>query len=181
MARGFALQSGGGFSIASTSGAGTRVSLWFPQAASSVTPPRPAAQSELPLTHTVSVLMVDDDNMVREALAGELEDRNFQVTTASDGLAALALVDGGQAMDVLVTDYSMPGMNGLTLIQEVRRRRPEVPALLLTGYAEAGAETALARIPDRLTTLLRKPISGADLAGRVAAMGRKEKEESLLF
>jgi len=178
MARGFALQSGGGFSIASTPGGGTRVSLWFPQAVAAVEPPRVPVRPKLPPKPALRVLMVDDDNMVREALACELEDRAFEVTTASDGLSALALVDGGQAMDVLVTDFSMPGMNGLSLIEEVRRRRPDVPALLLTGYAEAGAEASLAVIPDRLTTLLRKPISGEDLAARVMGL---VKEESLLF
>jgi signal transduction histidine kinase/ActR/RegA family two-component response regulator len=178
MARGFALQSGGGFSIASTPGAGTRVSLWFPQAVSAAAPPRAAGPPALPAKPALRVLMVDDDNMVREALAGELEDRGFHVTTASDGLGALALVDGGEAMDVLVTDFSMPGMNGLSLIREVRRRRPDAPALLLTGYAEAGAEASLTRVPDRLTTLLRKPISGEDLAARVTGLG---KEENLRF
>ena len=167
MARGFAQQSGGGLCIHSRVGAGTTVMLWLPQAGRDALPRiwevhRPA-KTGLP---AMRVLMVDDDSMVREVLARELEDRGFLVTTASDGLSALALLDSGQAMDLLVTDYAMPGMNGLATIAEARRRRPNLPALLLTGYAEADA--GITRVQDRLTILLRKPISGEELAARCA-------------
>ena len=52
------------------------------------------------------------------------------------GLAALAQIEAGDIPDLLVTDFAMPGMNGLTLIKEARRHRPGLPALLLTGYAD---------------------------------------------
>ena len=174
MARGFAEQSGGAMVITSIEGSGTQVSLWFPQAGN----PPPDAAPLVPPTpdHAAApmrVLMVDDDAMVREVLAGELEARGFLVTTAADAKAALVLLDGGLPTDLLITDYAMPGMGGVTLINEARLRRPALPALLLTGDVEAGAEAALDAVQDRLTVLLRKPISGDDLARRAAGLRRK--------
>ena len=172
MARGFAQQSGGGLCIHSQLGAGTTVALWFPQAGKDALPRiwevLGPAQTGLP---PMCVLMVDDDSMVREVLARELEDRGFLVTTASDGLSALALLDGGQPADLMITDFAMPGMNGLATIAEARRRRPNLPALLLTGYAEADA--GIVRVQDRLTILLRKPVSGEELAARCAGLRRR--------
>jgi signal transduction histidine kinase len=177
MARGFAQQSGGGLCIHSILGVGTEVALWFPQAEQvpagdqqeEVVPPDPTLPK-------LRLLMVDDDSMVREVLAHELEDRGFQVVTASDGLSALALLDRGEPADVLVSDYAMPGMNGLTLIEEARRRRPDLPALLLTGYAED--EAGLAAAQNRLTVLLRKPVSGEELAARASLLSRLEPSPS---
>ena len=177
MARGFAEQSGGGFAITSTAGQGTTIHLWFPQAteqqmtvAAAPVAPLPAADHATPMR----VLMVDDDGMVREVLAGEMEAHGFLVTTAADGPAALALIDAGQLTDLLITDYAMAGMTGLELITETRRRRPGLPALLLTGFAEARAEEALASAQDRLTVLLRKPIAGEDLARHAARLRRRK-------
>ena len=89
------------------------------------------------------VLVVDDDTMVREMLTSQMEEMGYRVAQASDGLEALAHLDGGAAVDLLISDFAMPGMNGLRLIHEARRRRPELPALLLTGYADAGVQLAL--------------------------------------
>jgi signal transduction histidine kinase/ActR/RegA family two-component response regulator len=179
MARGFALQSGGGFAIASKIGRGTCVSLWLPQTRTQDAQMAPAdgeaPQADRPRgaagTH---ILLVDDDAMVREVVASELDARGFRVTTASDGLAALALLDARLTVDVVITDFAMPGMNGLALIEEARRRCPDLPALLLTGYAEASAETTLSAVQDRLTQLVRKPVAGDELAARAAAMRRKD-------
>ncbi len=163
MARGFAEQSGGALRLDSTPGAGTIVTLWFPQAPAGAARETGAQAAACGSDKAVlRVLMVDDDSMVREVLAHELEDRGFVVTTAADGAAGLALIEGGCAADLLVSDYAMPGMNGLAVIAAARGLRPELPCILLTGYAEA--ETALTMAQDRRTMLLRKPISGAALA-----------------
>ena len=77
---------------------------------------------------------------------------------------------GVHAVDLLISDFAMPGMNGLMLIHEARRRRPELPALLLTGYADAGVRLALEDAKTGSTALLRKPVSGAELAERVVAL-----------
>jgi CheY-like chemotaxis protein len=116
------------------------------------------------------ILVVDDDAMVRAVLVGQLEDLGYVVTQAGDGLAALAQLDAGAETDLLVTDFAMPGMNGGVLIGEARRRRPALPTLLLTGYADLGLQSSVDREPGIGTVLLRKPVSGAELAEQVAAL-----------
>ena len=169
MARGFAQQSDGGFAIDSTPGMGTTVKLWFPQAAGElelaglVAPlvPQPA------VTVGACVLVVDDDAMVREVLVGEMTELGYRVSEACDGLEALAQIDDGATVDLLISDFAMPGMNGLVLIQEARRRRPDLRVLLLTGYADASVR--LAAEAGR-TALLRKPVTCAALAQGAATL-----------
>jgi CheY-like chemotaxis protein len=67
-------------------------------------------------------MVADDDMLVRKLLVSQLEDHGHQITEASDGLAAPALLDKNELLDLLVTDFAMPDMNGLALIKEVRRR-----------------------------------------------------------
>lgn len=116
------------------------------------------------------MLIVDDDAMVREVLAGQMEEQGYRVVRASDGLEALAHLDGGAAVDLLISDFAMPGMNGLMLIEEARRRQPELPALLLTGYADSGVRLAVQDAGTGSTALLRKPASTAELAKCAAAL-----------
>ena len=173
MARGFAQQSGGGFAIESEPGRGTTVTLWFPEAIGVK-----GASDDLALASTAAatvhvsarVLVVDDDTMVREVLVGQMEEQGYRVTQAADGLEALAQLDGGAVVDLLISDFAMPGMNGLTLIQEARRRRPELPALLLTGYADANVGLAIEDAETAGTLLLRKPVSSTVLAERAATL-----------
>ena len=73
-------------------------------------------------------------------------------------------------VDLLISDLAMPGMDGLRLLQEARRRRPELPALLLTGYADASVRLAVEAAGKGRTALLRKPASGAALAERAASL-----------
>jgi signal transduction histidine kinase/CheY-like chemotaxis protein len=172
MARGFAQQSGGGFAIESTLGRGTAVTLWFPQAWDAVAIAAPAhrenaASSDAP---AFRVLLVDDDAIVRDVLAAQLEDQGYHVVQASDGLAALAWMDKNEKIDLLVTDFAMPGMNGLSLISEVRRRRDTLPVLLLTGYADAGIQLAIDDVKGGNTVLLRKPLRSDELTERAAEM-----------
>ena len=173
MARGFAHQSGGGFAIKSVPGEGTIVTLWFPEAIGAVVAGKITAFAEgaaLSTSTSTRVLIVDDDAMVREVVAGQMEERGYYVVQAGDGLEALAQLDGGAAVDLLISDFAMPGMNGLMLIQEARRRRPELPALLLTGYADASVRLAVEDASSGGTALLRKPVSGTALAARAAAL-----------
>jgi len=173
MARGFAHQSGGGLLIESAPGRGTTVALWFPEAAGVPAAGDPAAQSGSTapsVSAAARVLVVDDDATVREVVASQMEELGYRVARACDGLEALARIDEGAAVDLLVSDFAMPGMNGLALVQEARRRRPELPALLLTGYAEAGVRLAVEEAATGGTALLRKPASGAELAERAAAL-----------
>jgi signal transduction histidine kinase/CheY-like chemotaxis protein len=172
-ARGFAEQSGGGFAIQSQPGQGTTVTLWLPQAPETIQNTT-TDQRPLPETHRPGagkrVLIVDDDAMVRAVLVAQLEDAGFQVMGASDGMDALAQLDANGAVDVLVTDLSMPGMNGRVLIEEARRRRPGLPVMLLTGYADVNTSLEFEALSDNPVVLMRKPISGDKLVSTVAAL-----------
>ncbi len=172
MARGFAQHSGGGFVIESALGRGTVVTLWFPEATGDPVADDPAPDGGIVAAMPMRsrVLIVDDDAMVREVLVGEMTEQGYRVSHAGDGLDALAQIDRGMSLDLLISDFAMPGMNGLTLIQEVRRRRPELPVLLLTGFADAGVRLAMEGFGMGNTVLLSKPISGMALAEGVSAL-----------
>jgi len=100
----------------------------------------------------------------------QLADAGYAMTEAADGADALALLDGGLRCDVLVSDLAMAGMDGVTLIRAAQRRRPGLPAILVTGYAGDAAALAVGQAVDGAFALLRKPVSGAALADRVAAL-----------
>ena len=169
MARGLAQQSGGELTICSTLGHGTTVTLWFPEAnARNPLDPPPAITDASPPMPFARVLVVDDDAMVREMLARELQDLGYDTIQASDGHAALVLLDRGEPVDLLVTDLSMPGMNGALLTHEARLRRATLPVLLLTGYADESLD--LDTLTENGVVLLRKPVAGSELATRAALL-----------
>ncbi len=88
-----------------------------------------------------------------------------------DGLAALAELESGNIPDLLVTDFAMPGMNGLVLIQEARRHRKGLPALLLTGYADGNIGNDVLNMELNLITLrCARPVSNSDLLQHAAAL-----------
>lgn len=175
--RGFAEQSGGALNIASLPGNGTTVTLWLP-AADAAQPFGAATSQGLDAVATAAieakpattVLLVDDEDLLREVLAGQLEDAGYNVLVAACGNEALALLDAGEAVDVLVTDLSMPGMSGIGLIRAAQERRPGLPAVLLTGYAGHGAALAVGEAVTGSFSLLRKPVSLADLIDLIQSL-----------
>ena len=84
---------------------------------------------------------------------------------ASNGTEAIALIEAGEHVDAMVSDLSMPGIDGVTTIQRARALRPHLPCFLLTGYA---GERAALSAADRFT-LVRKPVSGQVLTGHIEA------------
>lgn len=108
------------------------------------------------------VLLADDDPMVRETLADLLECDGFEVLVACDAEEAMAIIQAGSAtVQVLVTDLSMPGDNGIQLIERARSVYPNLPAILLTGLAE---EVSSLSMQGGGFHILRKPVHGEDLA-----------------
>jgi signal transduction histidine kinase len=171
MAKGFAEQSGGALAIVSKLGAGTTITLWFPQGdgiAAEAPEERVAAVTKAHLR----VMLVDDDGDVRATLARSLEDAGFVVTIAESAESALDQLRRGLEIDALVTDLSMPGMNGWDLIRELRASRPFLPSLLLTGHLQD--IDALTSFEDERFALLRKPVSPGLLAKRIAALVENE-------
>jgi signal transduction histidine kinase/ActR/RegA family two-component response regulator len=174
MARGFAEQSGGAFVLTSAAGEGTTVSLWLPLATSGET--TAAAETAASAVHDMAaglltrLLLVDDDALVREVLAGQLEELGYRVTRVHSAPAALARLDAGDTPDLMITDYAMPGMNGAVLLAEARRRHPGLPVLLLTGFADDSLRLNMEEWDPGITMLLRKPVSSASLAKAAAAV-----------
>ncbi|MFT3727005.1 MAG: ATP-binding protein [Terricaulis sp.] len=155
MVFGFARQSGGDLEIESELGVGTTMTLVLPATGA---PSEDTERAVAPkLEGKIRILLVDDDQMVRDALALQLSDEGFEPVTANDAIHALELVEGGVQFDLLLTDMVMPrGMNGAELAAEVRKRLPHVRAILSTGYSEheVAHEGAL---------LLRKPYTTQQL------------------
>ncbi len=171
MVKGFAEQSGGAIAIESQPGLGTTVSLWLPQADDADLVGVNANDTQHVAIGTAArVLLVDDEALVREVLAAQLEEFSYEVLVAGGGREALALLAAGERVNVLVTDLSMAGMDGLTLIRAAQAQRPGLPAVLLTGYAGDGTALAMTGAISGSYTLLRKPVSGEHLADRVAAL-----------
>ena len=135
---GFANQSGGGVDIQSTEGVGTTVTLRFAQApqareddAACATAPQGPAQSEA----RTEVLVVEDDDAVRQGIVEGLRLLNYRVREACDGESGLRELHR-RVPDLLMADYLMPGMNGAEFIAAARRLYPGIPVLMATGYAD---------------------------------------------
>ena len=163
--QGLAVQSGGGFKLASTLGEGSTVSLWVPVSA---TPDLERQQHEAERTRPLAakiqcILLVDDDELVRASGTSSLRLAGYDVVQAADGEEALALLDAAGPFDLMLTDYAMPGLSGQDLIDAVRRRKPRMPVLMVTGYADNGRESA--DVPR-----LQKPFLPAELVDRVQAL-----------
>ncbi|CAH2602559.1 Histidine kinase [Rhodovastum atsumiense] len=170
MARGFAEQSGGALVIDSAPGQGCTVSLWLPapgQEVEAAAPP-PAAPARAGIAWRV--LLVDDEPALLRSLAIGLRQAGFVVATAGDGPAALARLDAGEAVDVLVTDLLMPGISGMALIREAQARRRGLPAILLTGHVDDGVELAMQGAMSATFSLLGKPVGIPDLADRITTL-----------
>jgi PAS domain S-box-containing protein len=173
MAKGFVEQSGGSLSIDSAVGRGTRIILWLPNAPSAGGSGLDAARADRP-----SVLLVDDDAIVRDVLALSLEDAGYRVLAASGGAAALARLDAPERVDIIVSDLAMPSMDGLALIRSAQERQPGLPAVLLTGYAGDDAALAVGGAISGAFSLLRKPVSGTQLVDRIRALLESRKQTS---
>lgn len=145
MVHGLALQLGGGFTLESTPGAGTVATIYVPRADSSAAPDPVAAATaaDAPVSR---VLVVDDDVLVASLTTAMLEELGHEVIEVHSGEAALKVLAAGAPVDLMMTDYLMPGMTGTSLVEAARRLRPALPVLLATGFAEA-AESAAGDIP----------------------------------
>lgn len=117
------------------------------------------------------VLVVDDDSEVRRVVRRGLEGQGCQVAEAADGSSALAMA-GALAVDVAILDRQLPGMSGLELMVELRRRVPSVHIIMLTG-ASAEADRVLGLVSGADDYMV-KPFSARELAARVVAARRRQ-------
>jgi CheY-like chemotaxis protein len=84
----------------------------------------------------IKLLLVDDNDDVREITALLLRDGGYEVIQASSGTDALAALDADPAIDLLIVDFAMPGMSGVKLLEQARARSPRIKVVFITGYVE---------------------------------------------
>jgi signal transduction histidine kinase/CheY-like chemotaxis protein len=168
MIHGVAVQLHGTLKLTSTPGLGTTAELWLPATARVVEEAKVQVHPEkCNRMKQLRVLMVDDDALIAMSSVDMLEDLGHVVTEANSGSAALALLEAGQEFDLIITDFSMPGMNGAELGRAARKLHPKLPILVASGYAELppGSGIDLPR--------LGKPYSQSQLVTEIAKLFSK--------
>jgi len=181
MVRSFVQQAGGDIAIESESGAGTCISLYLPRAEPGASTQKPPPRPRTAAAVNATLLVVDDDDAVREITTNFLRDAGYRVLEANGGPVALALLQTAEKVDLVVTDLAMPGMDGVELAHALRATRPNLPVVFVTGYADqhdlAGEIvvqkpfTAVTLNSAMLEALGRRP-DGANLAERMLARMR---------
>jgi CheY-like chemotaxis protein len=165
MVAGFVQQSNGLLKIDSRLGEGTRIDLLLPATEQPTNELKPLEPVDVrPSGTTRAVLLVDDDESVRTVLGEQLRELGFEVDEVGDGNSAIERLKSNGSYDVLLTDFAMPGMNGLDTISQAMLERPALRALLMTGYAD---ESAVAHMRESVP-IIRKPINFRDLLGHLA-------------
>jgi PAS domain S-box-containing protein len=165
MVHGLAEQSGGRLRLESRLGEGATAEIWLPAAIGPTgAPERPARPALLPDVpgRRLTILAVDDDDLVLMNTSAMLEDLGHAVLEAHSGVQALQIIKREPDIDLLVTDQAMPNMTGVQLAETAQGLRPGLAVVLATGYAElpAGADPSLGR--------LAKPFTQVELAEAVA-------------
>ncbi|WP_420227671.1 PAS domain-containing protein [Pigmentiphaga litoralis] len=170
MIYGFTRQSNGYIKIFSEPGKGTSVRLYLPQC--DADDDEPSADAPVTVEPRAAapaiVLVVEDNPEVRVLVVDVLTDMGFKVLRADDGTAGLALIEATPKLDLVVTDIGLPGLNGRQMIDAARTRRPDLKALLMTGYAESAVAAKQELGPN--TELITKPFAMHALSKKVVAM-----------
>jgi PAS domain S-box-containing protein len=165
MVFGFIKQSGGHIKIYSEVGHGTAVKMYLPRAAGAAVPIADAAPAR-PRGGDETILVVEDDNLVRNNVVMQLTSLGYKTIEAATGAEALQLTAANDAIDLLFTDVVMPGgMNGRQLADEVTRRKPDIRVLFTSGYTQ-NAIVHHGRL-DAGVHLLGKPYRKTELARMV--------------
>lgn len=175
MVSAFALRSGGRFNLDSAPGLGTTATISLPLLASDT--PRTAAAVAEPIDYSLhgsaTVLVVDDDEMVRLVAVGYLEELGYTVLQASNASEALKIVNSTRPISLVLSDVAMPVFDGIDLSEQIGKSRGGLPVLLMTGHSDrrrlVGEE------------VLDKPFTLATLAARVLRLlGRSAAPASRL-
>ena len=163
MVYGFAQQSGGSMQIRSEPGQGTAVKLFFPRVGAPQASAAPPAGQRTTAAGSETILVVEDDDIVRGYVEGELKALGYRVIVTRNGPAALEILRGPETIQLLFTDVVMPGgLFGPELAREAARLRPDLRILMTSGYSEHPVE-ALDGL-GREVQILNKPYRRHDLA-----------------
>jgi len=167
----------GRMEIQSQSGKGTRVCLRLPACAPLLQAPKVSARPTIaPPSRVLTVLLVDDDELIQSAVQGILEALGHTAIIVSGGEQALALFEAGLQPDVVILDMNMPGLDGAATLPRLRALRPGLPVLLATGRVDQTATNLLEAHPGVL--LLSKPFGFDDLQQKLEYLGAKVRAGS---
>lgn len=162
MVHGLVSQLGGGLLVSSRLNVGTNIDLWLP-ASQAVTHGPKIEERTVEIRRAGTVLLVDDEELVRATTAEMLANLGYRVVEAASAEQALRIVEQGHRLSLLITDHLMPGMTGTDLVRRLHETTPDLPALIVSGYAEfQGIASDLPR--------LTKPFREADLEAAVAQL-----------
>ncbi|MBS0642747.1 MAG: PAS domain S-box protein [Acetobacteraceae bacterium] len=168
---GFVQQSGGFVRLESSVGVGTTMHLFLPRherieeqasPGSASSPANPADGAVAGAT----ILVVEDEDGVRNLAVEALRDLGCRIIQAADGPSGMRIVQSGIRLNLLITDVGLPGINGRQLAEAARAIRPGLPVLLITGYAGRALDNAA--LPAGME-VIRKPFPLEELAARVRA------------
>jgi len=169
MIYGFARQSNGHVTIDSKLGRGTSVRIYLPRHDSDVAAARASAVADAEYAASgETVLVVEDEPVVRGIIVEMLQEQGYRTLAAVDGPSGLRSLRGNGRIDLLVTDVGLPGMNGRQLADQARETRPELKILFITGYAESVAMADGFLQPGM--EMITKPFDLGNLSRRVRAM-----------
>jgi CheY-like chemotaxis protein len=165
---GIVKQSGGNIWVYSEVGRGTTFKIYFPQYAGADETPAAAAAGSRPQADSAgaTILIVEDDAAVRNAVRRLLERHRYEVLEAANGGDALVvLAESPRPVDLVISDMVMPEMSGLQLRHQLRKLRPSLPVLLMSGYTEEAITRLAASGP--LPTLIEKPFTVDGILAKV--------------
>src|SRR5882672_9362053 len=169
MIYGFARQSDGHVTIDSKLGRGTSARLYLPRYQGGVAAPhRSAARAAEHAATGETVLVVEDEPVVRAVIVEMLGEQGYQTLEAVDGPSGLRILRANARIDLLVTDVGLPGMNGRQLADQARETRPGLKVLFITGYAESVAISDGFLQPGM--EMITKPFDLDNLSQRIRAM-----------
>ncbi|HEY1720718.1 MAG TPA: ATP-binding protein [Magnetospirillaceae bacterium] len=179
MVHGLAVQLGGLLELSSEVNKGTDATLWLPAAEQplpSKKKPAPEKPKVVAPSHLATILVVDDDPLISTSTVQMLEDLGHAAIWADSGQRALEILEEGHAIDLMLTDQSMPGMTGIELAEIVLSKHPSLPVLLTTGYADLplGERTELPRLSKpyrqaQLEAMISKLLRGIRLSEAIGA------------
>jgi len=155
---------GGDLTIDSTEGRGTTVTFALPASAGVEHPPRTTAPDP-PIA--LRILVIDDEPEVRRTLSELLAEDGHQVIEATGGRDALARLDAGLAIDLVLTDLGMPEMTGREVARAIKARRPTLRVALISGWSE---EAWISQEEPAIDIALAKPVTHAKLRATIAQL-----------
>jgi PAS domain S-box-containing protein len=164
---GFARQSGGTLTMYSEPGRGTTVNLYLPRAVADMQPLPTIAHISSAQQELRTILVVEDNEQVREVTIERLDDLGYRVFACNSGKEAIALLESMEGIDIVFSDVMMAGMSGFQLAKWISVNRPGIRVLLTSGFTE---EVARSDDGAQSPPLLRKPYAASDLARALDAL-----------